>query len=72
MSLFLLSLGVLGLAMIGLAAGVIVSNRELRGSCGGIAVRGPDGEPMTCGNCDCRLPDDDLEEISIGESRDAA
>ncbi|MCB1055846.1 MAG: hypothetical protein KDD11_10090 [Acidobacteria bacterium] len=59
MSLLLLTIAVLALAMTGMAVGVILSNRALRGSCGGIAVRGPDGEPMTCGNCNCRLPEDE-------------
>ena len=57
--LFLLAISALGLAMGGLAVGVILSNRELRGSCGGIAVRGPDGEAMTCGDCDCKLPEEE-------------
>ena len=62
MTLFLLTLGILMLVMIGMAVGVLLSNRELRGSCGGVAVRGPDGEPLTCGNCNCRLPEDDAAE----------
>lgn len=71
MSLFILTLVTLALAMLGMGVGVILSNRALRGSCGGIAVRGPDGEPMTCGDCDCRLPED--ESLSaVGESRPAA
>jgi hypothetical protein len=57
-----LTLGILALVMAGMAVGVVFSNRELRGSCGGIAVRGPDGEPLTCGNCDCRLPEDESAE----------
>lgn len=59
MSLLLLTIAVLALAMTGMAVGVILSNRALRGSCGGVAVRGPDGEPLTCGNCNCRLPEED-------------
>ena len=62
MTLFFLSLGVLALVMTGMAVGVLLSNRELRGSCGGIAVRGPDGEPLTCGNCDCRPEDPPAEQ----------
>jgi len=66
MTLFLLTLGVLALAMTGMAVGVLLSNRELRGSCGGLAVRGPDGEPLTCGNCDCRPAEDPpLEQQSV-------
>ncbi|MDY7096341.1 MAG: hypothetical protein SX243_25480 [Acidobacteriota bacterium] len=64
MSLFLLSLTFLALAMSGLAVGVIISNRALRGSCGGVAVRGPDGEPLTCGNCNCRLPEEEDEALA--------
>lgn len=72
MSLFLLSLTFLALAMSGLAIGVIVSNRALRGSCGGVAVRGPDGEPLTCGNCDCRLPEEEEALSATADSADAA
>ncbi len=65
MTLFLLSLAVLALAMAGMAVGVLFSNRELRGSCGGLAVRGLDGEPLTCGNCHCRPAEEPpLEERS--------
>ena len=56
--LILLTIAALGLAMTGLAVGVILSDRELKGSCGGVAVRGPDGEAMTCGDCDCKLPEE--------------
>ncbi|MCB1034618.1 MAG: (Na+)-NQR maturation NqrM [Acidobacteria bacterium] len=58
MPLLVLVLIAFGLAMIGMAVGVILSNRALRGSCGGVAVAGPDGEPLTCGNCNCKLPEE--------------
>lgn len=44
-------LGIFGVAMFGMAVGVVFSNRELRGSCGGDSVVGPDGEQVSCGAC---------------------
>ena len=40
-----------GLCMCGMAIGVMVSGRRLRGSCGGDAVVGPDGQQVSCGAC---------------------
>ena len=57
MVLLVLVVSAFCLAMVGMAVGVILSNRELRGSCGGVAVAGPDGEALTCGDCDCKLPE---------------
>ena len=34
-----------------MALGVIVSNRALRGSCGGPTVLDPEGDPLSCGAC---------------------
>ena len=46
-----------GIAMIGLAAGVIVSNRKLRGSCGGLnSLKDDQGRPM-CEMCDTPTED---------------
>jgi hypothetical protein len=38
-------------AMGAMAIGVMFRRPCLRGSCGGTAATGPDGEPMSCGNC---------------------
>lgn len=47
----LLAIGIIGLAMLIMAVGVIFNNRCLRGSCGGVGVRGPGGELLTCDTC---------------------
>ncbi len=50
-TLLLLSLSVFVLAMIGMAAGVILSNRRLKGSCGGLAGRQDDNGNSLCEMC---------------------
>ena len=47
----LLSIVVFGLAMAGMAVGVILSDRTLKGSCGGVQHEGPNGELLSCGGC---------------------
>jgi hypothetical protein len=56
MQLILLSALVIGLAMLGMSVGVLLSNRCLRGSCGGPDVLGPNGESLTCATCPNRSP----------------
>lgn len=50
MTTFLITAGIFAIAILGMAVGVILSNRRLRGSCGGIAGR-TDSE----GNTACQL-----------------
>lgn len=47
----LLATAVFGLAMAGMGVGVIFSNRNLRGSCGGPGVVTASGDPLSCGAC---------------------
>jgi hypothetical protein len=47
----LLAIIVFGLAMAGMGIGVILSDRTLRGSCGGADHVGPGGESLSCGGC---------------------
>jgi hypothetical protein len=54
MGVILLSIIGVALAMLTMAVGAIVSNRCLRGSCGGREVLGFDGEPLTCDTCPLR------------------
>lgn len=47
----LLTLGIVALVMLIMAAGVLLSGRCLRGSCGGPEVLDSKGESLTCGVC---------------------
>jgi len=40
-----------GIAVLAMAIGVIFRRPCLRGSCGGEAIRGPDGTPLSCESC---------------------
>jgi hypothetical protein len=59
MSVFFLSLAIIGVAMFAMAIGVIFSNRCLRGSCGGPNAIGPDGQPLSCPSCQNNKPKSD-------------
>lgn len=50
-AVFLAVAALLGIAVLAMAIGVIFRRPCLRGSCGGKAVLGPDGQPLSCGNC---------------------
>jgi hypothetical protein len=50
-TLVLLSAAVMAITMLLMAVGVLVSNRCLRGSCGGPEVVAPDGTPLSCEGC---------------------
>ena len=51
MAIVLLTIGFIGIVMLAMSVGVLLSGRCLRGSCGGPEVLGPDGEPLMCANC---------------------
>ncbi|WP_299874783.1 (Na+)-NQR maturation NqrM [uncultured Cocleimonas sp.] len=51
MQLFLFTFLVLMLAFLGMAAGVLMNNRELKGSCGGLS-----NIPGVKGDCSCANP----------------
>ena len=59
MTTFLLSVIVVGLAMLIMAVGVIFSNRCLRGSCGGDKVFDSDGKELVCDACPNRVSEDE-------------
>jgi hypothetical protein len=61
-----LAAGVFGLAFAGMAIGVIVSNRRLRGSCGGLAnMRDSQGNTL-CEGCTNPSPDCQGEPLAEG------
>ena len=51
MGVFVLTVLLIGIAMLVMSVGVLFSNRCLNGSCGGSATIGPDGERLTCAAC---------------------
>ncbi len=51
MSVFLLSFIIFSLVALGMSLGVILSNRELKGSCGGLG-----NIPGISGDCSCSNP----------------
>lgn len=54
LGLILMSIVGVGLAMLIMAVGAMVSGRCLGGSCGGPDVVGPDGTPLSCETCPLR------------------
>lgn len=48
---FALAVALLGIGIAAMAVGVIFRRPCLRGSCGGPAVHGPEGEKISCGAC---------------------
>ena len=61
MTLVLLTIATIAIAMLIMAVGVIFAKRSLSGSCGGIQLRGPGGEPLNCDACPYRDENPDCE-----------
>jgi hypothetical protein len=59
MTIFFLSVLVVGLAMLIMAVGVIFSNRCLRGSCGGEKIFDSEGKELVCDACPHRVSEDE-------------
>jgi hypothetical protein len=51
MTLFLITAALIALIMLAMAVGVLFKNRCLRGSCGGLEVLDPNGDPVSCAAC---------------------
>lgn len=65
---FLASFAAFGLALLAMSIGVIVSNRRIRGSCGGLSAwRDSIGNPMceACAECPERKQDCELERADL-------
>ena len=56
LAVFAITVVVIALGMLGMAAGVIGSGRCLRGSCGGTEARDANGESLSCATCPNRKP----------------
>jgi hypothetical protein len=50
-TVFVLAAVLIGAAVLAMAVGVLFKRPCLRGSCGGPAVIGPDGEKISCADC---------------------
>jgi len=48
---FVLALAAIGIAVAAMAVGVMFKRPCLRGSCGGAALLGPDGNKLSCATC---------------------
>jgi len=51
MSIFLLTAGIFGIAMLIMAVGIMLKRDPLRGSCGGAKIWDCDGDEIACGAC---------------------
>ena len=51
MTLFLITLAVFGLVLLGMSVGVIFGNRPIRGTCGGLSHAEGTPAQMTCDAC---------------------
>ena len=58
--------------MLIMAVGVIFAKRSLRGSCGGVQFRGPDGEPLNCEACPYRDENPDCDNRGLDSEREPA
>lgn len=56
MHVFLISFAIFGLAIFGMAVGVVFSNRRIRGSCGGVALQGELSKHVRCEGCTSTSP----------------
>ncbi len=72
MTLVLLTIATIAIAMLIMAVGVIFAKRSLRGSCGGIQLRGPGGEPLNCDACPYRDENPDCDNRGLDASLDSA
>jgi hypothetical protein len=68
MTTFLAALAIIAVAFVGMAIGVIVSNRGLKGTCGGLAnMRDADGRTL-CDACDNPSPTCRREQLQQGDA----
>ena len=67
MTLFLISMLVIGLVMAGMAVGVIAGRAPIKGSCGGMGALGVDTTCELCGG-DPRRCDEETRDGEVGKN----
>ena len=67
MTLFLISMLVIGLVMAGMAVGVIAGRAPIKGSCGGMGALGVDTACELCGG-DPRRCDEETRDGEVGKN----
>jgi len=60
LGLILITAVAFGIIMLAMAVGVIFRGKCIRGSCGGEAIYGPDGDLLNCDSCPVRKDKDRL------------
>jgi hypothetical protein len=68
-ALILITTVAFGIVILAMAIGVIFRGRCIRGSCGGEAIYGPDGDLLNCDTCPVRKDKDRLKRDSSHGTR---
>ncbi|MFL0809090.1 MAG: (Na+)-NQR maturation NqrM [Agarilytica sp.] len=68
MTVFLLSFVIIALLIAGMAIGVIVSNKPIKGSCGGMTALGIDTECDICGGDPKKCDEENASDTDKGVS----
>ena len=67
--LILVTFVAFGIVIVAMAVGVMFSGKCIRGSCGGEAIYGPDGDLLNCDSCPVRHDKEKLARVSSHGTR---